>query len=548
MIEYTGERNLLKWSERFDFSPWTTAASPTIEGGHASPDGGDNASLLTGTSTSSRVIQSGIALTTGEVVSASVHLKYVDQDIIYFRLWSGSGDIFLCRYRFSTNSFTTNGGSGTNRTLTSEDVGDGWIRVKVTATAHADASYQLLLYPADGAAEGTYGDVLAWGAQLERDAVTAYEKTEYTRTDTIKPAGGGDYYTLAAWESAVQGLAPGTYIAEGYTGNAGGVTLSGWSSPADKTVIIRAAAGHESTGFGTGFHIDSAASGINMSATAPQTIRIKGMAVNCTNESVTYSAISGYMDWSHDIEIENVWARTARGQGIYLGGSTLGNTSRISLKNCIGIGGTVGGQGIRLLTGSAGEGNVFVDWSVINCVGHSRASGNQAIYITSPAAAEGDTRSLINCIGIGYTGAAALSAGALGDATQTEHSNISSDATANGANSQKGVNPDDLFIDYASGDYRLKKGSPAINAGDKTIAPTHDITGQRRDAAPDIGAYEYVPPLKPVLTTLWTFGGAGSGPRIHAIADQIDAAMAANGSPYTLTKADLGGYAEVNAE
>jgi hypothetical protein len=43
----------------------------------------------------------------------------------------------------------------------------------------------------------------------------------------------------------------------------------------------------------------------------------------------------------------------------------------------------------------------------------------------------------------------------------------------------------------STGDYRLRAGSPAIDAGASTAAPLDDLQGRRRDARPDIGAYEY---------------------------------------------------------
>jgi hypothetical protein len=44
--------------------------------------------------------------------------------------------------------------------------------------------------------------------------------------------------------------------------------------------------------------------------------------------------------------------------------------------------------------------------------------------------------------------------------------------------------------DLSSFDGHLTSGSPAINAGDNTGAPTDDFDGNSRDAQPDIGAYE----------------------------------------------------------
>lgn len=46
------------------------------------------------------------------------------------------------------------------------------------------------------------------------------------------------------------------------------------------------------------------------------------------------------------------------------------------------------------------------------------------------------------------------------------------------------------FVDYPF-DLRLKSGSPAIDAGSSSDAPTVDFEGNARDATPDVGAYEF---------------------------------------------------------
>jgi hypothetical protein len=51
-----------------------------------------------------------------------------------------------------------------------------------------------------------------------------------------------------------------------------------------------------------------------------------------------------------------------------------------------------------------------------------------------------------------------------------------------------GNNPQ--FVDAATGDVRLLVGSPAIDKGDASAAPTTDILGNPRDSKPDLGAYE----------------------------------------------------------
>jgi hypothetical protein len=57
-----------------------------------------------------------------------------------------------------------------------------------------------------------------------------------------------------------------------------------------------------------------------------------------------------------------------------------------------------------------------------------------------------------------------------------------------------------LFRDAAAGDYREAAGSPTIDAGTNNLLGATDFDGNPRTvgAAPDIGAFEYVPPVSPV--------------------------------------------------
>jgi predicted outer membrane repeat protein len=53
------------------------------------------------------------------------------------------------------------------------------------------------------------------------------------------------------------------------------------------------------------------------------------------------------------------------------------------------------------------------------------------------------------------------------------------------------ISADPRFVDAANGDYHLGVGSPCVDKGTLVGAPTHDIEGTPRDAAPDMGAYEW---------------------------------------------------------
>jgi hypothetical protein len=96
------------------------------------------------------------------------------------------------------------------------------------------------------------------------------------------------------------------------------------------------------------------------------------------------------------------------------------------------------------------------------------------------------------------------------------------------------IQADPQFISPSSPNYYLAvpAGSPAVNAGNLVYSSTMDISGQTRDALPDIGAYEYVvggavPPAAPTslsatavsstsVTLTWTVSpGSVTGYRIY---------------------------------
>jgi hypothetical protein len=48
----------------------------------------------------------------------------------------------------------------------------------------------------------------------------------------------------------------------------------------------------------------------------------------------------------------------------------------------------------------------------------------------------------------------------------------------------------------------------------------------------------------PVLVTTWTYGGAGAGPRIHALHNEINAVMTTLGGGHQLTDVDLSDFTD----
>ena len=69
---------------------------------------------------------------------------------------------------------------------------------------------------------------------------------------------------------------------------------------------------------------------------------------------------------------------------------------------------------------------------------------------------------------------------------------ISYSLVQGGAGGTGNIDAPPRFVDPLTGDYRLMKDSPAIDAGTPVGAPTTDLDGNPRDMMPDMGAYEYV--------------------------------------------------------
>jgi Divergent InlB B-repeat domain len=73
------------------------------------------------------------------------------------------------------------------------------------------------------------------------------------------------------------------------------------------------------------------------------------------------------------------------------------------------------------------------------------------------------------------------------------------------------ITGDPGFVDASGGDYHLAAGSPTINAGTMIGAPSFDLDGARRDAQPDIGAFEFGAAPRPLLrVTAEQLGGSGT--------------------------------------
>jgi hypothetical protein len=119
-----------------------------------------------------------------------------------------------------------------------------------------------------------------------------------------------------------------------------------------------------------------------------------------------------------------------------------------------------------------------------NCtISDNTPTGSQAIYIADP-----DTLTVRNSILWNNGQSIAVGEGehSCTDCVTVTYSDIEGGWTGTG-----NIDADPMFADAASGDYHLGVGSPCIDAGTPAGAPAADVEGTPRDAAPDMGAYEW---------------------------------------------------------
>ena len=183
---------------------------------------------------------------------------------------------------------------------------------------------------------------------------------------TIKPAGGGDYTTLALWEDAVDGESSADQWAECYAGgNLGSVNFSGWSGnqPGSSSYPkIYAADGEGHGGDSTAGAYISASDAIQSSV---DYLRIDGLRINNTSNST--KAISFLASGtSKDARVENCLIHGTFQYGIMLGQSS-GSGTTISdyiTNNIIIIDGTASTTPTAIYVygtdGSGGVSNIYV--------------------------------------------------------------------------------------------------------------------------------------------------------------------------------------------
>jgi hypothetical protein len=149
------------------------------------------------------------------------------------------------------------------------------------------------------------------------------------------------------------------------------------------------------------------------------------------------------------------------------GGALYSNNSAPLLRNCLIRGNrTTTAQGVLLLTGNRNP-------TLLNCTIAHNLLNSGGVRSAAPCAPV-----IRNCI-----------LWANGDELNGCTATWSCIEDGDAGTGNIAANP--LFLAPASGNFRLAPGSPCIDTGTPAGAPTSDLDGAPRDAAPDMGAYEY---------------------------------------------------------
>jgi len=330
---------------------------------------------------------------------------------------------------------------------------------------------------------------------------------------TIKPAGGGDYTTLASWEDAVDGESSAAQWAECYAGgNLGAVEFSGWSATptADNYPKIYAAEGNQ--------HGADISSGAYILAGTPikssvDYLRIDGIRIQGSSNSA--KAIDFLpSNNAKDARVDNCLIHGVFQYGIYMGQAASGTTSvNYITNNIVLVDGSLNTSPTAMYLygadGSSGVTTIYVYNNAIYVLNQGTLN-NYGIRFINVASCTLDIV-VENNIVIGSVTTSGLSITtcfqqlAFNTGSKTFNYNISSDGTADdfgGTNNQLNERAKNIWQDADNYNYNLKSNSVARDFGKTIAVVTTDIIGVSRPQ-PEGGSYDMGPLeryIKPTIT------------------------------------------------
>jgi hypothetical protein len=148
--------NLVTYSEQFDNAAWSNASSSVTANNTTSPDGTQNADLITFTSTTYASLYQAATTTNGATYTASVFAKKGNQNFLGLEIRGASSA--------TDTVFNLNTGVVVSGTGTIESIGNGWYRCSITKAANSTSTLLIIGRGDSGANNDT---VYLWGAQFE---------------------------------------------------------------------------------------------------------------------------------------------------------------------------------------------------------------------------------------------------------------------------------------------------------------------------------------------------------------------------------------------
>ena len=341
--------NSLTYSEQFDNAVWTKTRSSITSNTVVAPDGtltGD--ALITDTTVTDthRIELLSVAFTSGTTYTLTLFAKAqssLNLQLVF--LTAAFGSSLRGAFNLQTGQTLVSSSSITAKTT---NVGNGWFRCEVTATATATATsgFHISLintFAATAAATSFTGDgtsgIYIWGAQLEAGAfATSYIPT--TTAATTRSADIASIGTLSPWYNATEGTLYGegswvglvaSRFAVGLNNSAsassdfisiqtnpttvttgrGGVTAGGVTQAAmnitnayTASVLFRAANAYQQDNFG--FTVNGATPASDTSGTVPTVDRVQLGAVGTTTANIWISRITYTPRRLTDVELQSL--------------------------------------------------------------------------------------------------------------------------------------------------------------------------------------------------------------------------------------------------